>query len=89
MNTLTFKYYSDPAHGWVAVKKKLLVELGIADQISPYSYHKGQTAYLEEDCDAARLEHALKQNGITVSYVTKTTNNRSPIRSYESYSYSV
>ena len=47
----SYKLHTDPGHGWLAVRTKELVELGIADQISRFSYVKGTTAYLEEDCD--------------------------------------
>jgi len=78
-------FYSDPGHGWVAVKKKFLAELGIADKITPYSYHKGKTAYLEEDCDYSTLIDACKKHGIIVKLKEKTTNKRSVIRSYHRY----
>lgn len=82
---LKFKFYTDPGHGWVAVKKSLLVELGIDKDISRYSYVKGQTAYLEEDCDAAKLVKALDNKGIKYSFESKNTNSSSPIRSYDRY----
>ena len=46
-----FNFYADPGHGWMAVKKQQLVELGIAAKITPCSYQRGDTAYLEEDGD--------------------------------------
>jgi hypothetical protein len=45
-------FHSDPSHGWLQVPVSELKALGIAGQISPYSYVSGQYAYLEEDCDA-------------------------------------
>lgn len=82
--SLKLKYYTDPGHGWVAVKKSMLVELGIADKISIYSYMKGKTAYLEEDDDASKLVDMLKSSGIAYELVEKYSD-RSPIRSYERY----
>lgn len=82
--SLKLKYYTDPGHGWVAVKKSMLVELGIADKISIYSYMKGKTAYLEEDGDASMLVDMLKSSGIAYELVEKYSD-RSPIRSYERY----
>lgn len=82
--SLKLKYYTDPGHGWVAVKKTLLVKLGIADKISVYSYMKGKTAYLEEDDDASKLVDMLKSSGIAYELVEKYSD-RSPIRSYERY----
>lgn len=48
-----YVFTSDPGHGWLRVPMAELVEMGIADKISPYSYisHNRRFAYLEEDCD--------------------------------------
>lgn len=56
-----FKFYSDPGHGWLEVPTDTLRKLGIAGQISRYSYvsDDGRTAYLEEDCDLARFAKAM------------------------------
>lgn len=79
-------FHSDPGHGWLAVKLKELEDLGIADKISPYSYQKGKTVYLEEDCDMGIFIKAKKVQGIDIqyrdSYLDKT-----PIRYYSGYSY--
>ena len=53
-----FDFYSDPAHGWLKVKRQELVELGIESQISGYSYQKGDAVYLEEDSDAPKFTDA-------------------------------
>jgi hypothetical protein len=79
------KFYTDPGHGWGAVKLQKLYELGIADKISPFSYQKGCTVYLEEDCDLSVLATALAVKGIVIKYENKHTNKRSPIRSYNSF----
>ena len=81
----TFIYHSDPGHGWIAVKLKELLYLGIADKISTYSYIKGDTAYLEEDCDASLFFQAFKavfnkQPAYKESYLERT-----PIRYYNRY----
>ena len=49
----TFVWAQDAGHEWLAVKLSYVVSLGIKDKISSYSYVKGNTAYLEGDCDAA------------------------------------
>lgn len=49
----SFNFYSDPGHGWLKVPMSVLGVLGIIDKISPYSYQRGENAYLEEDCDAS------------------------------------
>jgi hypothetical protein len=77
--------YTDPGHGWGAVKRSVLSAFGIADKVSSYSYQRGQTVYLEEDCDLSLLVGALRQRGITPEWVERHTDRRSPIRSYDHY----
>lgn len=83
--TLKIKFYSDPGHGWGAVKRKVLVDLGITSKISGFSYQKGDTVYLEEDCDLPVLTTALSAKGVWIQHIEKHTDRRSPIRSYASY----
>lgn len=85
MKNLKLNYFTDPGHGWVSVKLQTLVDLGIADKVSTYSYMRGSSAYLEEDCDLGLLYQACDAMGITIDLNTKHTNNRSPIRSYAVY----
>jgi hypothetical protein len=47
----SIQFHEDPSHGWLQVPKKLLVQLGILNKITPYSYEDNIYAYLEEDCD--------------------------------------
>ena len=82
---MKFQLYSDPGHGWVKVKKSVLVKLGIADKISSYSYMRNDDAFLEEDCDASVLVAALKANGKTFEYKESISNKSSKIRSYDCY----
>ena len=56
----TYIWAVDAGHEWLAVRKSELEQLGIAHQISAYSYQKGSTAYLEGDCDAARFLDAYR-----------------------------
>lgn len=63
---LVYNYYSDPGHGWLHVKYDELVELGITDKISAYSYRRGNDVYLEEDCDMATFMNAMEAKGITI-----------------------
>jgi hypothetical protein len=81
----TYKFYIDAGHGWLAVKRAELVDLGILDKITRYSYERGNTVYLEEDCDATTFINAYeKKNGILPSYEVKHSSvDRSPIRSYQ------
>lgn len=83
---MKIKFYSDPGHGWGAVKRRVLDELGIADKITHFSYQKGQTVYLEEDSDLPALVTKLAVNGVTVEYEQHSTDRRSPIRSYDRFS---
>jgi hypothetical protein len=78
-------YFTDPGHGWVKVPRKLLERLSIADKISSYSYSRGDSVYLEEDCDLGLLYTATTNRGIKIDLVTRHTNRRSKIRSYDSY----
>lgn len=85
METLNLNYFTDPGHGWVSVKRQTLVDLGIDNQISTYSYMRGSSAYLEEDCDLGLLYKVCDIKGIDIKLTAKHTNKRSPIRSYAVY----
>lgn len=85
MKNLKLNYFTDPGHGWVSVKLQTLNDLGIADKISTYSYMRGSSAYLEEDCDLGLLYQACDSRGLSIDLTTKHTNKRSPIRSYSVY----
>lgn len=79
---LKFKYYQDPGHGWVAVKKDFVKKIGLLEKISQGSYQKGNTLYLEEDLDAQLVLNTLKTLNIPFELVSKSINKSSPIRSY-------
>jgi len=83
--TIKVKYYHDPGHGWVAVKRSLLVESGLEKQITGFSYQKGQTVYLEEDRDAYEFEKTMREKGYTFEIEHRYTEKSSPIRSYACY----
>ena len=80
-----YAVYNDPGHGWMAVKRQELEELGILNQISSYSYQRGQTVYLEEDCDASLFIQTKKARGEELQIKDQHTDHNSPIRSYESF----
>jgi len=87
MKTLTLNYYQDSGHGWVKAKFSLIFKLGIADQISTYSYMRKDSVYLEEDCDLSRLYKALDERGITLKLKEfNAREKRSKIRSYDHFS---
>ena len=82
---IKIKYYQDPGHGWFAVKRDLLIHLGVERYVSQYSHTRGKTAYLEEDCDASLLFKALQDRGLRYEIVDCFTEKSSPIRSYDRY----
>jgi hypothetical protein len=83
----TFTFFSDPGHGWLEVPISLLCKLGIADKITPYSYMRGDKAYLEEDCDFGAFLRAAKAAGWKVEIREQVQRyGDSPIRNYLSYS---
>lgn len=82
---IILKHQSDPGHGWVGIKAKFIKELDIQNKISPYSYIKGKSVYLEEDSDLSILCDALKSKGYTFKFQQSSTNNNHPIRYYDGY----
>ena len=84
---LTFHY--DAGHAWLEVNTSELARLGIADQISGYSYKRGGKAYLEEDWDAGLFIEALtKTDGVFISQGDireADDGDYSPIRGYDRY----
>jgi len=76
--------HDDPAHGWLGVKIKLVKLSGA--KISPYSYQRGEMAYLEEDSDAPEFIRAIEAKGFKVFIECRHTNKNSPIRSYAGFS---
>ena len=87
MKSFTMIVYSDAGHAWAKVRKDVLVNLGIADKITRYSYQRGEYAYLEEDCDLTTLCMALTAQDTRLKFVEKPSSQTSKIRSYERYEY--
>lgn len=85
MSTITKVFHSDPGHGWLAVKLKELKDFDITDKVSSFSYVKGKSVYLEEDCDAGLYIEAMKEKGVIVK-TRESYREYTPIRNYESYS---
>ena len=83
--TLKLKFHSDAGHGWLAVKRELIKDLGIADKITSYSYERGQSVYLEEDCDAFLFLETAKAKGLQFVIENCKPQNYSKIRNYPSY----
>jgi hypothetical protein len=82
---MKLNYYQDPGHGWIKCNKSLLQKLGIAGDISNYSYMRGDCAYLEEDGDASRLLEAAKAAGLVIQLTPFYSNKNSKIRGYRQY----
>jgi hypothetical protein len=76
----TYNFHTDPGHGWLEVPMADINRLGLASKISRYSYRQGDTAYLEEDCDANLFVQALQATGAEFDWRDKTTNADSFIR---------
>ena len=90
----TLRFYSDDGHGWLAVKRQKLIDLGLMEKISPFSYQRGNTVYLEEDCDITVFLKAcgcitFEQTREKFNCIEKHTNGRHPIRSYDIFTPSV
>lgn len=81
----TFTLHSDPGHGWLEVPRGLLDTLGIAGDISTYSYIRGDTAYLEEDCDASRFVEAMRAAGQAFEIVELDINRDHWIRNLQRF----
>jgi hypothetical protein len=79
-----YVFHTDAGHGWIATKRAELIRLGILNKISSYSYQKGETVYLEEDCDASTFYGAKKEKGEEIN-IRESYRGRSPIRNYESF----
>jgi len=86
MKTFTIIVYNDPSHAWGKVKRKVLDNLGLAQEVSSYSYQYKDNVYLEEDADLSLVcRHLLFNTNVQIKFVEKHTNRDSRIRSYERY----
>lgn len=84
MNPEKYTFFTDPGHGWLAVPMDELRRLGIAEEISGFSYRNGDTAYLEEDDDYGRFVLAKKALGEPIDMID-VYHDQSPVRSYRDY----
>ena len=82
---MIFNVYSDPGHAWCKVSRFLIEDLGIADEITTFSYQRGEYVYLEEDCDLSTFIKALRATGRTIRFYEYHTDKQSKIRSYARY----
>ena len=79
------RYIHDPGHGWLEVPVAELRRLGIAGDISPYSYRKGRMAYLEYHSDVDVYLRALEARGEPRPVIDDVYEEDTPIRHYPSY----
>ena len=82
---MKYNFFSDPGHGWLKVPIAQLIRLNIYKEISPYSYIRGECAFLEEDNDVLILERACKKIGEPFSYSEHHTDRACKIRNYAHY----
>lgn len=82
MATIKKYFHSDSGHGWLAVKRKEVEELGISGAISDFSYQKGKTVYLEEDKDLSTFKTAMEATGVTLEIKEAKPVKRSNIRGF-------
>ena len=80
-----FYYYTDPAHGWLEVPRDLLHDLGIADEITSYSYQRLDRVFLEEDCDLLTFTRAMGAAGREFKTADIHTDGECFVRSLPSY----
>ena len=89
MKTIRYMFISDPGHGWLAVPATTIRKLGLAQDITCYSYvsDTGKTVYCEEDQDAGTVINALKEKGIEVKFrEVNNAHNYSSVRNMRPYS---
>jgi hypothetical protein len=83
--TKRYAFHEDPGHGWLEVTRQDLIDLGIDQDVSPYSYQNGQNVFLEEDCDMTLFfkayEKKFGEKPETMYFYEENT----PIRRYQHY----
>jgi hypothetical protein len=83
--TKQFTFHTDPGHGWVQVEWTDLKALNLnPTDFSRYSYRKGNTFFLEEDCDASKFFAVWEaKNGRKPQFIDKHHPDHCPIRNYQ------
>ena len=79
-------YFNDGGHGWYSVKRSKLESMGVLGKVSGFSYQKGESVYLEEDCDAGLFFNNLTEEEKQSIKVIESYSDRSPVRNYERFS---
>lgn len=83
--TKIYHFHHDPGHGWLEVTRQDLVDLGIDQKISPYSYQNGQDVFLEEDCDMTTFFKAYRAKYGEDPETRDHYQENTPIRRYHPY----
>ena len=63
-------FIDNASHGYIKISKYDLIGVKIFDKFSSFSYYRPINAcfYLEEDCDALKLEKLLKEKNIELTF---------------------
>ena len=78
-----FIFHQDPGHGWLEVSRADLADVGVKPaSISPYSYFKGDSFFLEEDCDLTIFWNAFKLKYGCKPEIIDSYESPTPIRGY-------
>ena len=84
---MTYTIHTDPGHGWLETTIEEIERLNIHNQISTYSYRKGDTVFLEEDCDLTTFVRAKESVNEAFNYIVLHLNRDHWIRSLPCYEY--
>jgi hypothetical protein len=79
-------YFNDSGHGWYSVKRSKLEVMGVLNKVSVFSYQKGDSVYLEEDCDAGLFFNNLTEEERQSIKVVESYSRACPVRNYERFS---
>ena len=82
---MDIRFICDAGHGWGEVSIDLINELRIGNQISRYSYMKGNKAYLEEDCDLPIFLNKMEKQGKKITFIEEHSNADSWVRNLQRF----
>jgi hypothetical protein len=82
---MQLRFICDAGHGWGEVSIDLINELRIGNQISRYSYMKGDKAYLEEDCDLPIFLNKMEKQGKKINFIEEHSNADSWVRNLQRF----
>jgi len=82
---LSLTFHSDPDHGWLAVDRNRIADLGICHRVSTDSYVCDWKAFLEKDYDMPEFLEAAERVGWTVTFNESHYETRCNIRNLPRY----